>query len=232
MGKSKELAELGDVVTQSGGNVGVGTQSPYDALHVMGTIRSEVTNSGDENLRLTTTGGGGLVVEPDDPTTANPSWEIRTFSNEPLNLQVGGATRLGIDASGRVTMPYQPHISGTPNNSGGNGIANAFYTYQAPVGLSFSNSRITVPIAGNYMICWNTIGDSGVGRVDTFIRVNGSIITNGMGDSNHTDYRYRGNAVVVRLAANDYIQFEHQDYYYPALTSFNDWNHASVTFLG
>lgn len=153
-------------------------------------------------------------------------------TNGTTAFKTDNVERMTIDASGRVTMPYQLHISGTPNNSVGYGIANAFYTYQTPVGLSFSNSRITVPIAGNYMICWNTISDSGTGRVDTYIRVNGSQLTNGMGDSNHTTFRYRGNSVVVKLAANDYIQFEHQDYYNSPLTSFNDWNHASVTLLG
>lgn len=212
MGKSKELAELGDVVTQSGGNVGIGTQSPYDALHVMGTIRSEVTNSGDENLRLTTIGGGGLVVEPDDPNTANPSWEIRTFSNEPLNLQVGGVTRLGIDASGRVTMPYQPAFT-VRSNGGFKNTAGVVPYEIAEVNVgncySTSNYRFTAPISGKYLFSWfGLLGpnqtNGAVGQVTLYMRVNGGIwITY---HSNGDDYwDQSGGTAIASLTSGDYV---------------------------
>jgi len=211
------------------------------ATYAGGTIAEDVILGGSTDISMDGSSSGQISIDGNgyngaialDGTGMNI---YHNSSSRSLSFGTNETTRMTIDASGRVTMPYQLHISGTPNNSGGNGIANAFYTYQTPVGLSFSNSRITVPIAGNYMICWNTICDSGTGRVDTYIRVNGSQITNGMGDSNHTDFRYRGNAVVVRLAENDYIQFEHQDYYAASNIAsnavFNNWNHASVTLLG
>jgi len=88
----------------SDGKVGIGASSPFDALHVEGTIRGNVSSASDENIRLTTTGGGGFVVDVDDATVANPTWSIRTFASEPLAFDIGGTERMRIDSNGRVLI--------------------------------------------------------------------------------------------------------------------------------
>lgn len=213
MGKSKELATLTDV----GGTIG-------DDLSI------EVTDWGGLNVTQTTSNKDPLV-KLISPTTNYWSHQMDSSSGDSLQWRYNNTTQMQIDASGRVTMPYQLHIEGTPNRSGA-GFANAFYTRNTPVGLSFSNERITVPIAGRYLVCWNTIADSGSGRVDTNIYINGVQVVNSMGESYNNAFRFRGSAHVFNLAANDYIQFFHQDYYNSGLSSRDNWNNASVTLLG
>jgi len=104
MSKQTELAQVADTITVNSGNVGIGTSSPLDALHVQGTIRGNVSDASNENLRLTTDGGGGFVVDVSDATVANPTWSIRTFSNEPLAFDIGGSERMRIDTSGNLIV--------------------------------------------------------------------------------------------------------------------------------
>lgn len=214
MGKSHDLATL-----KNGGTID-------GALTVDGAIESLKDAYGE---------GGHLTLRA-DPTynyrfnVDNYQDSLRVFKEDDAT-SANGAVYMTIDASGRVTMPYQLHIEGTPNRSG-NGTANAFYTRNTPVGLSFSNERITVPIAGRYLVCWNTIADFGSGRVDTYIYINGVQTVNSMSESDHNAYRFRGSAHVFNLAANDYIQFHHQDFYNSGLSNWDTWNNASVTLLG
>ena len=44
-------------------------------------------------------------------------------------------------------------------------------------------------------------------------------------------YHYRGASISVKLAANDYIQFENDDWY-SATTTDSHWKRASVYLLG
>ena len=210
MGKSHDLATLKDDggTFKSSLAIDTGTNGTPN-------IDFKHANSSADQFRL----------QAGTPTVTNGGFSIYDID--------AAQTRLNIDASGRVTMPYQLHIEGTPNNSGGNGVANAFYTRNTPVGLSFSNSRITAPIAGRYLVCWNTIADNGSGRVDTYIYINGVSVVNSMGESYNNAYRFRGSAHVFNLAANDYIQFYHQDFYAgTSISAWENWNNASVTLLG
>jgi len=100
MSKQTELAQVADTITVNSGKIGIGTSSPLDALHVQGTIRGNVSDASNENLRLTTDGGGGFVVDVSDATVANPTWSIRTFSNEQLAFDIGGTERMRIDSNG------------------------------------------------------------------------------------------------------------------------------------
>jgi len=102
MGKSKELAELGDAVTVDGSNIGIGTGSPAHPLDVTGTIRSNVSTTGDLNFYATSTGGGSFRIYPDDATTANPTWQHQSNSNEDQAWVIGGVERMRIDSSGNV----------------------------------------------------------------------------------------------------------------------------------
>ena len=226
MGKSHDLATLKD----DGGTFG----SASDDVTFFGT--SGTLLSTDTHISHNIYWGGSDWATID---SAVPSSSMRLGGGSDnefrfMNAAAGSnsmTTRMTIDASGRVTMPYQLHIEGTPNRSGA-GFANAFYTRNTPVGLSFSNERITVPIAGRYLVCWNTIADNGSGRVDTYLYINGVPIIHSMGESYNNAYRFRGAAHVFNLAANDYIQFYHQDFYNSGLSSWEQWNNASVTLLG
>ena len=137
-----------------------------------------------------------------------------------------------IDAAGRVTTPSQPHIHGMPNNSSGSGIANVFYTAYSRNTLSFSNSRVTVPVAGAYLINFNTISDSSTGRVDANILVNGTNILSALSEDNGQGFHQKSLSAVVNLSANDYIQVSNADWYNSGITSYDRWKTLSITLVG
>jgi hypothetical protein len=138
-----------------------------------------------------------------------------------------------IDTNGRVLKPKQPHIFGSPVNSGGSGVANRFDIGSYSRGtLSFSNNRITVPIAGLYLITYMTICDSQTARVDTHVKINGTNVQAGLTNTNGSGYQQRTHTLVVNLSANDYIEFSNNDWYNSAGTAFEVWRTASVTLIG
>lgn len=149
------------------------------------------------------------------------------------------ASRLTIDSSGRVTTPYQPHIYGSVGNtggtgSGGAGVCNRMYVQTSGGGMTFSNSRITVPVAGVYMVSWQTLThQAGSGRYDTNVRLNGSDISNGLNNASDqtNDYRMRTHIFARDLAANDYLQFYHANPYASG-AAFDPWAIVSVFLLG
>ena len=155
MGKSKELAELGDVVTQSGGNVGIGS-NPTASSKVL------VTHSGStfDAVRVnsdTVTDNTGIYLR----TTGTAG--ISFGSTSSLAFFGGGAgltERMRIDASGRVTMPYQPCFMAQYTNNPN--VTSGWKTYNLGIGVasharwnvgghySTSTGRFTAPVTGYY----------------------------------------------------------------------------------
>ena len=174
------------------GKTGIGTAYTDRVLGVYGNgslgtqlaIESPDTNSAGLSIE----GDRRYEIQSTSPAYSYPSSLI--FYDRDAN-----AMRMAIDENGRVSRPYQLWIAGSPNNTTGAGTANAFNTdgFSAPVGLSFSNSRITVPIAGVYLITFTTICDTGTGRQDANILVNGTSILSTLNDTDtngyHTIYR-------------------------------------------
>jgi len=160
--------------------------------------------------------------------------QASTVGQDNFAIGTGGSEKLRISPEGYVTTPSQLYILGTPVKSSGDGIADAFYTPSAfpPIGLSFSNSRITVPIAGVYLITFNAIADHGTGREDINVYINGSSRFQSLTATNETGYRQNNVSNAIKLNANDYIQFRHDDWYNPVSTSYDSWKTASVTLLG
>ena len=125
-----------------------------------------------------------------------------------------------ISSIGTITKPLQPHIYVSPTSSSGSGLATSMATsstYPAQnlaVTIVSGYARITVPVTGVYHISFNTICDTGTGRVDASIRVNGALVVASLSqNSGSTGYRYRGMSIAVKLQANDYIQFKNDDWY-------------------
>ena len=138
MGKSKELAELGQVVSQSNGNVGIGTDIPEQSLHIKGSNYNEQ-----------------LVIERADTSS---KWGVAGAGNgafQVYDINAGNATRMTIDASGRVTMPYQPAFSAFRNVSAstiyaGGTIVYPNYRFNVGNHYNLSTGVFTAPVDGRY----------------------------------------------------------------------------------
>ena len=136
-----------------------------------------------------------------------------------LIMQTGtsGTSRMTIDSSGNVTLPYQPmfdaylsanstHSAGSYNMSTGDSWAT-----RANVGSHFSSGTFTAPIAGKYLFCAGINADNPVGAMTYFsceFQVNGSrkyIHWFGKGGSGNS-YMAANNTAIISLAASDYVR--------------------------
>jgi len=194
------------MVIQDGGSVGIGTSSPNDKFHVDGAGAFVRVNRTDGEAGIT------LMYNGSSSTRSN----IATQTNGDLAIDTANAERMRIDASGRVTMPYQPYffahrtgsnynetastakvlINGTRFNNGGH--------------FDTTNNRFVAPLAGAYQFnaSVNCYGIADGNQFRVFLRVNGT--TYAIGDSFHS-----GNSAhdivasiahVIYLSANDYVE--------------------------
>lgn len=126
----------------------------------------------------------------------------------------------------------RPHLHGTPYGTDGQ-VATGMRVRQSNQ-LSFVTDRITVPIAGIYLITFNSLSsNANTSRTDLNIRVNGSTVSAdldmGIGSN---DYSGKSTQVAVDLAANDYIQFFNTDWYVNSPSGFDNWQQVSITYIG
>lgn len=182
MGKSKELAELGDVVTQNGGNVGIGTSTTVanSILNVNGGINSNGIVGMATNDSFTLHG----KTQPHYGTnfshggTSSPSGISGYYG---LSFAAGGLERMKVDEFGRVTMPYQPAFdAGLTSASGGVGAVQTvlFDNVRLNQGNHYSSStgRFTAPINGVYEFYWGGIKNGTTSVTRAVLRRNGTDI--------------------------------------------------------
>ena len=160
MGKSKELAELGDVVTYNGGKMNVSTgikispetSSAYSedtTLSSYSTTNGVYLNGHSSGwLRLNASGENNTHIDLYGPNYPDP---------DKILFKTGGTSRMTIDASGRVTMPYQPWafvIVNTPNPTLSSGSVTPYKNVISSQNLSWDtvNGGFTVPVTGVYQI--------------------------------------------------------------------------------
>lgn len=140
-----------------------------------------------------------------------------------FNTQVGGGggsavslEAMTIDASGNVTMPYQPSFYAFPSVGGWVNSANvlAFGTLGFwDANYNPSLYRFTAPVAGKYLFS-SGILISGL-AAHAWLRVNGNQVTNfgHTGASNANEYNYQTASVVYGLSAGDYVDVYQQAAY-------------------
>ncbi len=142
-----------------------------------------------------------------------------------------GSEKVRITSTGAVTKPQQPYvrINGITNTNGSGSSNNGTATTQG--NITYSNGRVTAQVEGDYLITFASISDSGTGRVDGHIRVNGSNIVNILTSNNGTGYRQKSASIVYHLDVNDYVEWSNADWYVPTNTT-TQWKTASVYMLG
>jgi hypothetical protein len=128
------------------------------------------------NVYLNGASSGGLIMSGNGNRY---QYVYLNSASDSVMITTNTVERLGIDSSGRVTMPYQPccfaYNSGNGNSTGatGSGVLNVAGTN---VGNHFNSStgRFTCPVAGNYLVNWYAMNSQGnTGTVTGVLRVNG-----------------------------------------------------------
>lgn len=137
---------------------------------------------------------------------------IQVATNDPLVIATNNTERMRIDASGRVTMPYQIAFYVKPSTNAQTEKSGQIFTWTNAIlnvgsGYNSSNGRFTAPVSGTYVITANVMANAGTGRFQTVIQKNGSWVCSGGGSS--TDYIHSNPAAVIYLAAGDYVQHYH-----------------------
>jgi len=219
--------EAGEVVVTDGttlavdntnDRVGIGTSSPAEPLHVIGTIRSNTSSTGNFNFYATSTGGGAYRIYPDDATTANPTWLYQSNSSEDQAWVIGGVERMRLNSSGIVTKPNQPSFAG---NLGGSNLTTGTTVTLFPVSTyhnignhfdsSAGNYKFTCPVDGVYLFSCTTLAQPGSGATNwarVYLQKNGSSWLDALGDQGtYGAYQRISFSVIVEASANDYFQF-------------------------
>ncbi len=149
-------------VDASNNRVGVGTTSPAEPLHVIGTVRSTTSSTGDNNFYATSTGGGAYRIYPDSAATANPTWLHQSNSSEDIAWVIGGVERMRLNSSGSLSFPSGNGIDFSATS--GTGTSELFDDYEegtwTPVpadAASGGNTGTAASVEGIYTKIGNTV---------------------------------------------------------------------------
>jgi len=243
MSKQNELAQLADAVTVDGSNVGIATSSPSAKLEVAENVKLGAINPMQTNTNVVhgTSGQNGFNIRTAVSGATTPTYSNVDDTNtgmffpvaDTLGITTGGTERLRIDASGRVTMPYQPAFmakkTSSQEQSATTNTKITFGDTDVNVGSHYNNTnhRFTAPVAGTYLFAINLrIGAESNLRVLTIaLRKNGSelygrIFGQGAGNdygSGSYDHPYVSGSTIISLNANDYVEM---------------WTGAEITYSG
>ena len=172
---------------------------------VYGGIQFKVAGTDTGYITSYTNGSGAESMYIGGADTVN----LHTGTNHALT---GGTTRLKIDASGRVTKPYQPVFQAYSLSSGSSNSDQVFPSTRINIGNHYSTStgRFTAPVTGTYLFGWSNIGGTTNDTYRYYIRKNGSSIgdTHLRMDTSATGSEYGTNGMFtwpLTCSANDYI---------------------------
>jgi hypothetical protein len=207
------------------GNVGIGTSSPTEALHISSgglLIDSYIPNapaSGTSGLIADYAGTNARFWSRGNATTRG-GFEFKSLESDGGN-QIDA---MRIDSSGRVTTPNQPAwnvgLNGAQTISAAGDVvlwdkaSGGSNFVSGGVTLNGANGRITLPVAGKYLIvaAMRTEASGGVTGTNINLRLNGATLTrfyvgtclNSGGSYMNIEPR----PFVVNAQASDYLYYD------------------------
>jgi len=243
----------------SSGYVGIKTTSPGYPLTVFNTNTPQISiiPPGGSNGLISNIGFWSTFSNYPSDIGSRRSADITsgynggTWGTEYLTFNVGSngpndaanptIERMRINGNGAVTKPYQPWIYFRPSSTTSSGYVNlAFGTQtQGAMGNSgvlgvngtYGQYGITVPVAGIYLMTWQHICNNTGSRIDSYIVLNGSNLTQGLSEDTTTGYHQRTHTIAYKLSVNDFISLYNGNWYnFP-----NDpgaWSTFSMYLLG
>ena len=233
MGKSKELATLTDAGGSFSGNLSIDTGAT-DNSYLGGGALNIVSNTNPQNgstLQLTKKSPDRqnyisfdqdvLFLGTDANSTDHAN--IGGKAGVDLRLLAGGSTRMTIDASGRMTMPYQPSFMVRPSDSAtysGSGFWAISNWTASGVGCHNTGGHMgsqyfTAPVSGRYYFHASFLHQSG--SVNNWVGfafyVNDVIKVDNLGSSFQSTYDYQRNSqsVILSLQAGDTVNVAIRD---------------------
>ena len=217
----------------SAGDVGIASATPSHRLEVAynddndGFVINNMSRGG--KFRFATSGTNAENFDIQRYDSANDTFRrYLLFGPSEFSVYTGSTTsateRLSVDSSGRVTIPSQAaalvYKTGTSQGYTSDAIVNYDATSYSQGGMTINNdrNRITVPVAGKYMInaCVSgsvTTASSGDGWQLKILR-DGSVYNSSYGFPIETTGSETGQelaytiSMVVDAAANDYFEIE------------------------
>ena len=199
------------VTVDASQNVGIGTASPAFRLDVSG---------GHARIR----GAQALFWSNSDNTNAVSIYNAGSTGST-LGQMVfetsNSVERMRIDPNGYVTKPFQVAFNAY-NASSGNPVLWATANLNIGSAYNTSTGRFTAPIAGRYLIYISIHAQTGLGRADFRLQVNGGDREGGAASQSTTFAQGTGIAV-LQLAASDYVTVN-------ALASFS--NAQALSYFG
>jgi len=212
---------------QNTSKVGIGTTDPLCNLHLIyndadqtnflhGLVIRNIATPGIAHFSVNSSANNCGIRSYNSTHPTKPSYnEIGNWSSEgQLSFMVRSQSRMNIDGSGRVTIPYQPafHAWNQTAQALEGGAVMSFNATSSNVsrvfnqGGHYANNRFTAPVAGVYQFSANVLQNSTTGGRYWGI----GLVLNG---TDTIDFSYAAGtsqqgvnvSATIKLATNDYI---------------------------
>ena len=232
----------------SSGNVGIGVvpeahHNTHSALQVGGngvwTSYKPQGASGEmdfqHNAYYSQAHGGDRYISTDEATKyrqVSGAHQWYTAGSGSADAAISWRYGMQINNDGIVTKPLQPSFRAKGYASRPSGVV-LFGSVPHNVGSHYNNSngRFTAPIAGNYLMTWFANAKSATSYMNWALHINGNEAVGAYSDVATASYDTTGGAIVVSLAAGDYVNV-YSITAYPAPSTTANYSFFSGYLLG